>query len=111
MKELLFSVTRNDFRMDFMRAGGKGGQKQNKTSSACRIAHPESGAVGVSRDERSQMQNRKLAFRRCIESKEFQSWMKIKIAEKCMDRAELGRRVDATMADKNLQFEYFTPEA
>ena len=45
-RELLFSLTKNDFELQFFRAGGKGGQKQNKTSSGCRIIHKESGAVG-----------------------------------------------------------------
>ena len=30
-KELLFSVTKDDFDWDYFRAGGKGGQHQNKT--------------------------------------------------------------------------------
>jgi protein subunit release factor B len=38
-KELLFSLTKKDFRIDTFRAGGKGGQKQNKTSSGVRVTH------------------------------------------------------------------------
>lgn len=83
MKEKLFSVTKKDFRVDYFRAGGKGGQHQNKTSSACRITHLESGAVGESREQRSQPQNKKIAFKRCIESETFQRWLKIKTAQVC----------------------------
>jgi len=36
-KELLFSLTKKDFRVDTFRAGGKGGQKQNKTNSGVRV--------------------------------------------------------------------------
>ena len=58
------SVSIKDCRVDTFRAGGPGGQRQNKVSSGVRIVHEPSGAVGESRDERSQLQNKKLAFRR-----------------------------------------------
>lgn len=80
-KELLFSVTQKDFRIDYFRAGGPGGQHQNKTSSACRFTHVESGAVGESREEREQARNKIMAFRRCVSSPKFQSWLRIKTAE------------------------------
>lgn len=70
-RELLLSVTAKDCRWDYFRCGGKGGQKQNKTSSGARVTHPPSGAVGESREERSQLQNRKRAFRKMAESQEF----------------------------------------
>ena len=75
-KQILFSVTRKDLRVDYFRAGGKGGQKQNKTSSACRITHPASGAVGESREERSQHQNRRIAFHRLANSRKFKLWLR-----------------------------------
>jgi len=79
-KELLFSITKKDFRVDTFRAGGKGGQNQNKRDTGVRITHPESGAVGTARDERSQGQNKKLAFRRLLETKEWKSWFRRRTA-------------------------------
>jgi len=70
-KELLFSITRKDFDIQYYRGSGDGGQKKQKTSSACRIVHRASGATGTSQDDRSQTRNTKLAFQRCIESKTF----------------------------------------
>lgn len=78
--ERLFTVPRSDLRMEFFRAGGKGGQKQNKTSSACRITHLPSGAVGESRDERQQTHNRRLALERLVARKEFLAWVRIETA-------------------------------
>lgn len=74
-KKHVFSVTAKDLRIDTFRAGGKGGQNQNKVNSGVRITHDASGAVGESREHRDQLQNKKAAFKRMTETKEFQSWM------------------------------------
>ena len=51
-----------DIEVEFFRAGGKGGQKQNKTSSGARVRHLPTGLTGESRVERSQTQNRRRAM-------------------------------------------------
>jgi len=104
MKELLFSVTKDDFSFDFFRAGGKGGQKQNKTSSGCRCTHKESGAVGEGRDERSQPQNKKNAFMRCTDSPKFKAWLRMRIAECCCGET-LEQKVEKQMNPHNLLVE------
>lgn len=63
-KELLFSFSKKDFRVDTFRSGGKGGQHQNKTNSGIRITHIESGLAAECREERSQTMNKKKAFRK-----------------------------------------------
>lgn len=74
-KKHIFSVTSKDLRIDTFRSGGKGGQNQNKVNSGVRITHDVSGAVGESREHRDQLANKKAAFKRMVESKEFQSWI------------------------------------
>ena len=109
MKQKLFSVTKEDFEWQFFRAGGKGGQKQNKRDSACRCIHPPSGAVGECREERSQHQNRQIAFRRCVESSAFQGWIKMQTAAMSKGFADAERMVDDMMQEKHLKFETYTP--
>jgi protein subunit release factor B len=108
-KQLLFSVTKKDFRVDTFRAGGKGGQNQNKTESGVRVTHIESGAVGEARDSRDQHSNKEAAFKRCIESPKFKSWHKIKTSfmlQGIQDgEKEIERRVNESMQDKNLKTE------
>lgn len=65
-RELLFSFTKKDFRVDWYRASGPGGQKVNKTSSACRITHKESGLVASCQEQRYASQNKKVAFEKLV---------------------------------------------
>jgi len=109
-RKLLFSVTKDDFKLEFTRGSGKGGQKKNKTSSAVRLTHIESGAVGYSETERSQSQNKKIALERLMQTKEWKNWHKLKVSFALqgvvdMER-EIQRRVDELMQDKNLKIEY-----
>lgn len=53
-----------DIIYDTMRAGGPGGQHQNRTESAVRVTHRPTGISAVARDERSQHRNRALALAR-----------------------------------------------
>jgi peptide chain release factor len=53
-----------EIQIETMRSGGKGGQHVNKTESAVRVKHLPSGLSAIAREERSQLQNRKLALAR-----------------------------------------------
>jgi protein subunit release factor B len=77
VRQKLFSVTLKDCEVKTMRAGGKGGQHQNKTESAVRIVHPPSKAVGECREYREQIRNKRMAFKRMVETKEFKNWVRI----------------------------------
>jgi protein subunit release factor B len=72
MKEHLFSVTKNDFEIQHFKGSGPGGQSRNKNSTAVRIKHKESGAIGESQEMKSQYQNKLKAFDRLVNSNLFQ---------------------------------------
>lgn len=73
MKELLLSVTLKDCDVQTKRGSGKGGQNRNKRDTAVRIVHRTSGAVGESQEERSQLQNKRRAFLRMVQTPVFQA--------------------------------------
>ena len=104
MKELLFSVTKKDFDIQYFRASGPGGQNVNKTSSACRIRHKESGAEGQSSEERQQHQNLKIAFKRLTSSDKFQLWLKIKTSEMLMHET-IEQQLERILAPENIRTE------
>lgn len=104
-KELLFSITVKDFDIQYFCAGGHGGQNMQKNATACRMVHRESGATGISRDDRSQLQNKKKAFKRCVESKDFQKWLKLKISRELGKEIDIEEQVRRDMESKNLLIE------
>lgn len=53
-----------EIRFEAMRAGGPGGQHQNKTESAVRAVHTPTGLSVVARDGRSQHRNKAIAVER-----------------------------------------------
>ena len=108
-RDLIYSLRKKDFIVQPFKGSGAGGQHRNKNSTAIRIIHLESGAKGESQELKSQHQNKKLAFERLVESKEFQIWHKRKIAESLLDKEKLQKKVDDWMKPDNMKVEYYDP--
>lgn len=102
-KELLFSITANDCDWSYTRGTGAGGQKKNKTSSAVHCTHRASGARGYSEASRSQLDNRRDAFRKMAETKEFKDWHKMETARRMGTLATVEENVSREM--RNIRVE------
>lgn len=105
------SLTKDDFEWDYFTAGGHGGQNVQKTATAVRCTHRPSGAVGIARDERSQVQNKRLAHQRCSNTEKFQFWAKMELAR--VEEAHTGHmtveeRVNREMLPCNIKTEVMT---
>jgi len=87
-KQKLFSVTLKDCEVQPYKGSGAGGQKRNKTSSAIRLVHTASGAVGQCENFREQSKNKAEAFKRMAATKEFKTWIHI---ESCRATGELHK--------------------
>lgn len=97
----ILSVTKDDCDWDYFRCPGKGGQNVNKRNTGVRCTHRPSGAIGKSCDYRTQLENRRMAFRRMAESNEFKLW--IKLAASHLDSAE--KLVNHAMNPENIKIE------
>lgn len=79
-RTLVRRLTAKDFEWEYFRAGGNGGQKQNKTSSAARCRHRESGAVTESREHREQRMNRRACLAKMRDHPKFKAWARMEVA-------------------------------
>lgn len=105
-RRLLFSVTKHDCDWQTFRSGGKGGQNQNKVESGVRCIHRASGARGEARDSRDQLRNRRQAFVRMLETKEFKNWHKAEVARRLGKLHDVERAVEEAMRPENIRVEY-----
>ena len=70
----LFSVTLDDCRVETFSVSGAGGQHRDRTSNGVRITHEPSGATGRGVESRSQLTNKREAFKKMAASPQFQFW-------------------------------------
>lgn len=103
-RELLFSVTIKDCRVDTFTVGGHGGAGKDTSNTGVRITHLASSAVGECTESRSQAKNKQTAWVRMANSKTFQAWHKRKLAELSTGKT-IEERVDEEMAIRNLKVE------
>lgn len=90
--DIEIDIEPDDIRVDVYRASGAGGQHVNKTESAVRITHLETGLVATSQAGRSQLANRQQAMQ-LLKSKLLQKEMDEKaekLAEMRGEQKEIG---------------------
>jgi protein subunit release factor B len=90
-RQPVLSVTIQDCDLQTFTCGGPGGQHQNRSRTGVRVIHEPSGAVGESREERSQLQNKKRAFTRMANSDKFKVWVRLQRGNAARLEAEVER--------------------
>ncbi len=84
-------IAPDDLKVETFRSSGPGGQHMQKTSSAVRITHLPTGLVVTCQSERSQYQNKEIAFR-ILKAR----LLKLELARRSEERAKLkGKRIVA----------------
>ena len=103
MKELLFSVTKNDLEVDWFSGTGCGGQYRNKHQNCCRIRHKDSGAIATGQSQRDRISNLKEAMENLTKSPKFKAWVKVRVGEVTGEKVDIEAKVDRAM--RYLKFE------
>ncbi|BDU63241.1 peptide chain release factor 2 [Candidatus Borrelia fainii] len=90
------TIKPEDIRVDTYRASGAGGQHVNKTSSAVRITHLQTGIVTQSQTDRSQHRNKDLAMR-VLKSKLYEHY---KILEQQKNKSKQKEKKDISWGNQ-----------
>jgi peptide chain release factor 2 len=85
------TIKTEDVKIEVFRSSGPGGQHMQKSSTAVRITHFPSGLVVSSQSERSQLQNKTIAFK-ILESRLFEKELQRQAEEKAKLK---GKHIDA----------------
>ena len=106
-KQLLFTLSKEngDFAVQPFKGTGNGGQKKNKTMSACRIIHPASNTVSECQEERSFTQNKRKAFARLLEKESFKNWYKLECMRRNGETSAIEEAVEKALAPEKLLVE------
>lgn len=103
-KQLLFSITKKDFKVSYFSGSGAGGQYRNKHQNCIRLQHIESGAMSVGQSHRSREQNLKEALNNLIKTAKFKIWHLKKVYEVLKGKT-IEQEVEESMKEENLLVE------
>ena len=103
-KELLFSITKKDFNLEWFSGSGGGGQHRNKHQNCCRLTHKETRIMKTGQRQRSRIQNLKDALISITESEIFKKWHKIKCSEAINGKTDIEEKVN-NMIENEIMYE------
>ena len=103
-KELLFSITKKDFDIDYFSGTGAGGQYRNKHKNCVRLKHKESGVISTGQSNRDRISNMKEAIKGLLENIKFKLWLNTKMNE-IIEGKTLDQKIDEMMNPCNIKVE------
>ena len=103
-KELLFSIRKKDFKIQYFSGTGAGGQHRNKHQNCVRLSHPDSGASATGQNSRSRTDNLRSAFKSIQEQAYFKVWLTKKIHE-TLSGKKLDKIVEEMVKPQNIKVE------
>jgi len=103
-KELLFSITKKDFHVEYFSGTGAGGQYRNKHQNCVRLHHLESGAIGTGQSNRNRSLNMREAMNSLLKIPRFKIWHSAKVNE-ILTGKSINEKVNEMMCPNNLKVE------
>ena len=103
-RELLFSITKKDFEIQYFSGTGAGGQYRNKHQNCVRLKHNDSGITTTGQSNRNRASNLKEAFNNLINSPKFKIWCNRKVCE-VLEGGTIEEKVKEMMRPENLKIE------
>lgn len=104
-KELLFSVTKKDLKIEYFSGTGGGGQHRNKHQNCIRIHHSGSKSVVTGQSHKDRLSNIKEALRNLVNCCEFETWHRLKVQETLTGK-KLEDQIEEMIRPENLKIEY-----
>ncbi|MCK5603396.1 hypothetical protein KAR91_16040 [Candidatus Pacearchaeota archaeon] len=103
-KELLFSITKKDLKIEYFSGTGGGGQHRNRHQNCVRMFHSDSGVRVTGQSHKERSSNIKEAFLNMMKHGKFKLWHARKIQETLKGKS-LEEEVDALMSEENIKVE------
>lgn len=103
-KELLFSVTKKDFDIEFFSGKGGGGQHRNKHQNCVRMKHKESGVMVTGQSNKERQANIREAFNNLTTHPKFKVWLNRKTNE-ILTGKTIAQKVEEMMKEENIKVE------
>ena len=103
-KELLFTIKKKDFKIDFFSGKGAGGQHRNKHRNCVRMLHIESGVHSTGQTSKERKTNIQNAFKKIVSDNFFKIWLNRKVHDLSVGES-IENTVDRQMDDKNIKTE------
>jgi len=104
MKELLFSITKRDLKIDYFSGSGAGGQHRNKHQNCVRMYHGDSGVRTTGQSSKERKANLQEAFKNLAQHAKFKMWQNMKVQEILTGRS-LEDQVKKLMEPQNIKIE------